>query len=764
MARNRVVVTGIGILSSVGHNKQEVIDQMKKGKTGVDILKKFDTEKFISQIGAEVKDYNAADYFNTEEIEKYDPCAQYAVISIKEALHESMVMNQTSSNRIGLALGTCNGGVNSLEEQGTIESLDLEQTKKYPFFNQADHVAQYFDLGGPVVTINTACAASGNAIGFGFEMVQKGYADVMIAGGSDSMSSSVYAGFNALRALNSVPCSPYNTSYGLSLGEGAAFVVLETLEHALARNAKIYAEVCGYGLSSDAYHETAPHPEGEGIKNAVTRALKQASLQPDQIEYINTHGTGTKANDTAELFGLERVFGVEKFKEIPISSSKAYFGHNLGAAASIEYATSILLMQEDLLPATINFQEKREGCENTNLITNEMKEQKTTYFLCNNSAFGGHNASIVSKNWKHHTESGKAVSSTDTDNRVFVTGLGNCNTIYVQKQTSLIEQLISEDDIPTKLDFSLKEYNKDLYERRMNSLAQYSIAATDQAFKDAEVQIPLENEDIAFIYGTARGSLQSSEKYFQSILKKGPEYASSIYFPDMVLNSVAGKVAKKFNIRGFSSSISTGGNDGLFGAVYGYEFIKDNDHAKCLIGSGDELSDLSAEIDKSLGLNESVYPIVEGSSCLVLSNDLDEKAAYAEILGAGLTFGSDATSLKKAIDSALEKAATPIGEIDFIFYNSNGLSKDIDIYENLFNELNVADHVFKHCFNSKGYLESTSSLNHLYIAAELFGGKIKDIEAVSQYFNRDVTKLSKGLIVSTSLNGNNAAVVVSKVK
>ncbi|MBA9041786.1 3-oxoacyl-[acyl-carrier-protein] synthase II [Bacillus aryabhattai] len=763
MIKNRVVVTGIGILSSLGHNKKENILQMKKGNTGVEKLKKFDTDKFISQIGAEIKEYNAKAYFNEKEITEYDRCAQYAIISIKEALAESKVLDNTSLENIGLSFGTCNGGVNSLEEQNAIKGLDKKKTQKYPFFNQGDHVAKHFKLGGPVNTINTACAASGNAIGFGFEMVQKGYANAMIVGGSDSMSSSVYAGFNALRALNSVPCSPYNKSFGLSLGEGAAFLVLETLESALSRNANIYAEICGYGLSSDAYHETAPHPEGLGIKKAIEYALKQANVEKKEISYINTHGTGTKANDSAEIKGLEQVFGTERLSQIPISSSKAYFGHNLGAAAAIEYVTSLLAIQEDLLPATINFQEKREGCENANIITNEMKHQRTTYFLCNNSAFGGHNASIVSKNWKNPKGEIKELKSPSKSN-VYIVGKGNSTTLLKENQGSLLEYLVSEESTSEFEDFKLKEYDSTLYERRMNSLAQYSIAAADLAMKETNTYSSLENEDIALIYGTSRGSLQSSEKYFKSILQKGPEFASSIYFPDMVLNSVAGKVSKKLQLQGFGSSISTGGNEGLFSAIYGYELMKDNIQSYCLVGAGDELSDLSSEIDQALGLDKSIYPISQGSSFLMLSNKKDKYINCAEITGIGLTFGSNASSLNRAIEMALNNSNSNIEDIDFIFYNSNGLPSDMAIYEEMFENLNPQKSILKHCFNSKEYLESTSSLNHLYVAAELLGNEIKDLEPINNYFNQDVTKYKKGIVVSTSMNGNNAAIIVSKAK
>ena len=394
----RVVITGVGIICGLGQNRYEVLENMKQNKTGIDKITRFSTEAFISQMGAEVNNFDRSLYFTKEEQDRYDLSAQYGIVAVNEAMEDCGIKTDPNSKemKIGLAFGTCNGGINSLEQNGGLENISEENYKSYPFFQQADHIAQYFKLNGPVNTINTACAASGNAIGYAFDLIKDGYCDVMVAGGSDSLSLSVYAGFNTLQALNKQPCSPYNKRYGLSLGEGAAFVIMETLESAQKRGCKIYAEVCGYGLSNDAYHETAPEPEGKGIRYAVQMALNNAGVEKERIGYINTHGTGTPANDPAELYGLRQIFGQDLFSRIPLSSSKAYFGHNLGAAASIEYVTTLLAMQEGLLPATLHFEEAREGCEDINLIANEMLESIPEYFLCNNSAFGGHNCSIVS--------------------------------------------------------------------------------------------------------------------------------------------------------------------------------------------------------------------------------------------------------------------------------------------------------------------------------------------------------------------------------
>lgn len=761
----QIAVTGIGILSSIGRSKQEVMENMKRSKTGIESIQSFDASKFISQIGAEIKGYDQSEHFTQEEQSSFDRCAQYAILCIQEALEEANLKSENNET-IGLAFGTCNGGLNSLESQGGLSNLDNQLTKKYPFFQQGDAVAKHFRFNGPVVTINTACAASGNAIGFACDMIQHGYADVMVAGGSDSMSISVYAGFNALKALNDKPCSPYNNHFGMSLGEGASFLVLEPLEKAIARNAKIYTIIKGYGLSSDAYHETAPEPEGKGIRQAVQMAVAQAGVAKDKIEYINTHGTGTKANDPAELMGLQTFFG-ERFKDIYVSSSKAYFGHNLGAAAAIEYTTTLLALEQGLLPATINFEKVREGCEHAKLVTNEMKVDSPSYFLCNNSAFGGHNASILSENIFHPKQTLTLVKDSKdslTQSEVVICGLGSIHTLTNEKG-EILPSLFANLSQDTKLEFSLKEYDKSLYERRMNPLTQYSIGACDLAIKSS-LKLTNAIENIGLIYGTSRGSLKSAEKYLGSILDRGIENASSVYFPDMVLNSTAGKIAKKFNIKGFSSSHSTGGTEGLQGMLYGTVTIKDKKQQAILIGSGDEISNLSKEIDQAISLTESTYEIAEGSTFLML---MDEKLAenqglnvYAKIKGFGMGFDVENnlfTAIQQSVYQCLDRANLTVSDIDFIFYHNNNVF-DTEAFAKLKEEMgDVPSYTLNETY---GYMESNGSLFHVQAAAELLSLSNEEQKKIIHQlgWKKDILKI--GLIITNSINGNCMTMAITK--
>lgn len=760
----QIAVTGIGIISSIGRNKQEVFENMKQNQTGIDSIQSFDVSMFISKIGAEIKGYDPSEHFTPEEQQSLDRCAQYAIISIQEVLEEANLQREHNKT-IGLAFGTCNGGLNSLEHQKTLSNLDSHLTKNYPFFQQGDAVAKYFNLNGPVKTLNSACVASGNAIGFACDMLQHGYADVMIAGGSDSMSPSVYAGFNALKALNEKPCSPYSHHYGLSLGEGAAFLVLEPLEKAVARKAKIYSVIIGYGLSSDAYHETAPEPEGKGILRAVKMAVAQGGVDKERIGYINTHGTGTKANDPAELKGLQSFFG-EQFYDIYVSSSKAYFGHNLGAAAAIEYATTLLALEKGLLPATIHFEKAREGCENAKLVTNEMQVHSPEYFLCNNSAFGGHNVSILSKNVFHSPQTPNLDGDSETTKQsdVVVCGFGTVHAL-ANKSGKVLLSLINYSSQTTQLEFSLKEYKKDLYERRMNPLTQYSIGACDLALKNS-LKSNDWSEDIGLVYGTSRGSLKSAEKYLGSILERGFENASGVYFPDMVLNSTAGKIAKKFRLKGFSSSHSSGGTDGIYAMLYGTTAIKSGKQQIILVGAGDEASDLSKEIDRALLLSESTYETAEGSTFLMLADEEIAKEQgldiYAKVKGFGMSSNLENDiyqTIQKCVSQCLSDANLTLSEIDFILYHNNNVF-DTEAFLQLKTDMgNIPIYTLN---DMCGYMESNGSLFHTQVAVELLSLSEQKQKEVTRSLGWTRDRLNTRLILATSINGNCIAMAISK--
>ncbi len=761
--RERVVVTGVGIFCSLGSNKRQVWLNMLGKKSGIKKVSRFSCALLSSQLGAEIEGHYAS-----PELEKYNLCVQYAAIAAQQALEDSgFVLDRTNADKIGISLGTCNGGLDSFEKPKKMVNIDKEASTTFPLFQQADYLAEYLKIAGPVMTNSTACAASGNALGFAYELVAGGYVEAVLAGGSDSLAESVFAGFNILRALSPQPCAPFGSPYGLNLGEGSAFVLVEPLGRALQRGAFIYAELCGYGLSQDAYHATTPHPEGDGIAQAVSFALKNSGITPEQIEYVNVHGTGTEANDSAELKGLRKSLGSQHFSQVSMSSSKPYFGHTLGAAAIIEYVATLIALQNERLPATLHVAELRAGCRGVNLIKEETVKATTRFFLCSNAGFGGHNSAVVSLNWLPSKENkdfangeGKLYRLGDPARRVGVMGLGMANQYgclrgSIQKLLT-VKQPLSEESARKQV----KQYIKTFYSRRMNILTQYTLASVHLALADAGLTVTEENAtEIALIYGTAYGSLQSFTKYLAAVFEKGPLFASALYFPDTVHNSTPGKVATKLGIKGYGSTMSTGGNEGLMTLFWGYEAIRNNYQPYCLVGAGEESSRLMQELNSVLGLDKSRFPLTEGSCFMVLA-DLEEakeekQRFYAELKGFGFSFSGTRIDdhgerYKKAIEMALQRAQTTAGEVDFVYYNDAGFNEQSKVEQQtlaaVFANKAIPVQSVNHLF---GYTFSASSLYHLYMAVDLL-------------LLRD--DWEQGVVVSSSYNRSNVAVVIGKVK
>ncbi|RXZ82289.1 3-oxoacyl-ACP synthase [Paenibacillaceae bacterium] len=782
----RIVVTGLGILCALGSQPEAVFKHMLTAKTGIRALSRFPADKLHCSIAGELEPAHLAAIEADGSTASMDLCARFAVAAARQALQHSGLMIQSDddsraegtlssigASRIGLTLGTCNGGILSLEKQWTVTALDADNTANYPFYQQGDDAARAIGVRGPVATMNTACAASGNAIGYASDMIRWGYADVMLAGGSDPLSHSVYAGFNVLRALNPLPTSPFGDRYGLNLGEGAAFVVLERMDKALQRGARIYGELCAYGLSNDAYHETAPHPDGAGIHRATAMALHQGQVPVDRIHYINAHGTGTLANDRAEIKGLKQVFGDEM--AVPLSSSKAYFGHNLGAAAAVELVTSLYAIDQGRLPATLHYDAPREGCDDINLIAGEMPHARLTpeYMLSNNAAFGGHNVSLLLR-MSSETAAPNNGGSFNKRARVAITGLGAAGCWGLHRP-GLLDFIASRSSTESNdrqewTSFALKEYDKSKYERRMNQITQSTIGAAMQALQDAGIPAEIPN-DTGFIYGTARGSTESIERYLGSVFEKGPEYASSIFFPHTVINSVAGKTAEKLQFTGFNSSFSTGGNEGITAALYAAGKIGEGALTACLIGAGDERSALSDHIDCAKGLHASRYPMTEGSVCMMLA-DMDQSLAnhariYGELCGFGIAFGAvphtreGQKTIQAAVAGALDEARIAMQEVDLVLLNSIGRPEETEWERDAVSQAAGTAVPPIVCLNETfGYGESISSMLHLAVAAELvFAGGSKGALGLLEQ-----RKVSSVLTISSSVNGNYTAAIIKAVE
>lgn len=398
--KKRIVVTGIGIVSANGFGKGEFWKNTADGKSAASPLKGFDTTKFNKHVAVELDRERLKSLAKTEG---EDMILQMARCAIGEALLDAEVEDVTDhADRIGMVLGTSLGGMtNGLKFHEAYlqgKPYQPEWIAGVPTEKVVDAMMDEFGIGGPSCTVVTACTSSANAIGYAFDLLKNGKADMMITGGVDPVSKISFAGFNALRSMDGEICRPFDLNRkGILLGEGAGILILETLESAQRRKAKIYAEVCSYGLANDAYHITSPHPNGIGAIKSMQDALSMAGVDPSQVDYINAHGTGTMLNDKVETLAIKQVFG-EHAKELAISSTKSMIGHTLGAAGSIELIVTILAMEHGFVPPTANYETFDPNCD-LNYVPNTGIAKEIHYALSNSFAFAGHCCSILVQKW-----------------------------------------------------------------------------------------------------------------------------------------------------------------------------------------------------------------------------------------------------------------------------------------------------------------------------------------------------------------------------
>ncbi len=416
MELKRVVVTGLGAITPLGKTFPETWENLKKGVSGCANITRFDASKFKTQFACEVKNYNVEDYFDRKEGRKIDPYTQFALIAAKEAVKDANLdVEKLNLDRIGVIWGSGIGGLKTFQDEVTGFALGDGTPRFNPFFIPkmiadiaSGMISMEFGFRGPNFTTVAACASSTNALIDAFNYIRLGKADVFVSGGSEaSIAEAGMGGFNAMHALSTRNDSPETASRpfdkdrdGFIMGEGGVSIILEEYEHAIKRGARIYAEVVGGGMSADAHHITAPHPEGLGAKNVMIAALDDAGLKPDDIDYINVHGTSTPLGDIAESQAILSVFGEHAFK-LNISSTKSMTGHLLGAAGAMEAMATLMAVKEDIVPPTINhFTDDEAFDPRLNFTFNKAQKREVRAALSNTFGFGGHNASVIFKKYK----------------------------------------------------------------------------------------------------------------------------------------------------------------------------------------------------------------------------------------------------------------------------------------------------------------------------------------------------------------------------
>ncbi|MDQ2085436.1 beta-ketoacyl-[acyl-carrier-protein] synthase family protein [Herbivorax sp. ANBcel31] len=721
----RVVITGIGVVSSIGKNKREFCENLFKGNSGI-VKQKF------QYINGDACGSAGVVSLNEEEIHKffkennlpYDKASQLALMAAEECIEQSSIKEfQVERYRQGVAVGTSLGGMLSGDkfhvqwlEQG-IEKADKELLRQYPLHAIADIIAKEFEFNGVKCIISTACAAGGNAIGYGADMIKSGKFDVMLAGGVDPLSRFSFAGFKSLKALDSDPCKPYSESKGINLGEGAAFFLLESFEHALKRNAKIIAEVMGYALSADAYHQTAPDLGGGGAVRSMLGSIKNSCSQKEEISYVNGHGTGTTSNDNAETKAFKSVFK-EKYTEIPISSTKGGIGHCLGAAGAIEAVASVLAIENQKIPPTANFSKAKQV--DVDFVPNHAKEKECNTVLSNSFAFGGNNCSVIFSKVRHDFKEKDIEKKPIVITGIGCTGVGGTNISELwstfEKSECCIKEIAGFDNANLRCKWAgempkvdWKRFIPNNILRRADSVTKLAMASGKQALDDSKLKVTNQNNgSIGVIYATGTGPLETIEAINRSLVLKGIEAVNPFLFPNSVMNAAPGNFCIAHMIKGPTSTISSGGTSTLNALVYGCELLRSRQAEALVIIGADECNEVLIRGYDKIGLlsDNGVMPFSKKSKGMILSPgstafiiETEEHAKkrnakiYAKILGYAST--SDNSPLcyvskqgiewQKSVSLALEESR--LDKVDHYASSASGV-KGIDIAEaNLINNL-----------------------------------------------------------------------------
>ncbi|NWG02533.1 MAG: beta-ketoacyl-[acyl-carrier-protein] synthase family protein [Syntrophaceae bacterium] len=397
MKSKRVAVTGMGVFCSVGKTIDEFLQSLRIGNTGIGPITLFDTSKYPCKIGAQIRDYLAEEFFTKKRLKKLSRTDQFAILASEEAVRASEV-DFYPNEEVGVCLGAGAGGMFEAESYHREILLQGRSSPSliWPFIPSytTDRIADRFRFSGPKFTVTTACSSSATAIGYGADLLRSGKCKAVLCGGSEALSELTFGGFNSLKVMDPSPCKPFDRKRaGMSLGEGAGFIILEGFDDAVKRGANIYAEFLGYGIGGEAYHITAPEPTGMREARIMKEALVEAEVESSKVDYINAHGTGTPLNDKVETLAIKKVFR-ERAYSIPVSSIKPMVGHCLGSAGAIEAVASILSLYYQFIPPTLNHQKGDEDCD-LDYVPGKSREIEVEVVLSNSFAFGGNCTTLV---------------------------------------------------------------------------------------------------------------------------------------------------------------------------------------------------------------------------------------------------------------------------------------------------------------------------------------------------------------------------------
>ena len=590
MKLSRVVVTGIGVICAAGRDTGEFWERILSGQTALSPSRRADLACFGRTSTGEIPGAWLEELLSAGERRRYGKDVQLALIAAREALSRAGLTQLSAGwqQHTSLVLGKC-------------QATTGDSPRPHEWIHSTgDDIAANLGLAGPRQTIATACSAGSNAVGAACDRIRAGDADFVLAGGVDVLQEPTYAGFHSLQSLDTEPCSPYSRSAGLNLGEAAAFLVLERLEGAASRSAPVLAEVMGYGLSADAYHVTAPDPTGRGATLAVRRALADSGLDGSEVSYVNGHGTGTRANDTAERRIIQNVFGS---RTVPLTSTKSFTGHTLGAAGAVEAVASVLSIMHGVIPPTANFGEPREG--DLDFVPNAARPADVDVIVSNSYAFGGNNASLVLARCRPRCLARRG----QRDEGAIITGIGLIGRpgIGVAEWEKTLAPASAGQPMPLT-DGAITErlaaepFAAAAAWRQMNGFTRLCMAAARLAVEDARLPLTRDRRnDIGLILGTMSGPAQLAPR--RGLTGRKAASSRSVHeFTQVTLNSPAGSVCQALAIRGITTTITSGGASGTLALESALDAVSFGRAEAIVVVTAEEACPEVAAIYQSLGI------------------------------------------------------------------------------------------------------------------------------------------------------------------
>lgn len=795
--KNRCVVTGLGVICAIGNDVEETWKNALNSVSGIHKTVSVDTKDCYADLAGEVH-CDTLDQ-GIDNPEEKDRATKFCIRAAKEALADAGLTKFNNDPRVSVIIGSCVGGVVSIENYYNNGQKDVNEIAKMPIGAIASKVAEDTGAAGVVTNIGNACAAGTMSISVACDLIRSGKADVVIAGGADSFASVPYSGFLALHALDENGCSPFNHCHGITLGEGSGIVIVESYEHAKARNAKTYCEVLGGAVTQDAHHITAPREDGLCQIEAIERAIRNSGIKKSDIGYVNAHGTGTGKNDGAEFVSLHAVFDKEN-PGLSASSTKALTGHCLGAAGSIEAVFSIKALTTNTVLPTLGFSEEdkvalKEKAGTLDFAQNVPHAKELTAVMSNNFAFGGTDASII-----YSKIPGDVVSQPAKDKPIAVTGFGIVSPMGNSKEAYLegVKNGFKPAEKSIHSAVGLDDYNavglKMAFTRKLDNMSQLMAVSGVAALKDAGITVTEENEkDIGIIIGTSEGALGPTYEFQELISKEGNAKGSAFKFPHTVYNAAGGYLSITTGVKGYGATVTQGAGSGLTSIAYAVNVLRDGQEKVMMAAGLDENTEVLTDLYSKLGyVSDKVVAPYSGADGFVMSDGavsmmMEEEdyakargaKVYCHVLGYGngrknVKFGKLAGSgegLDAAIADALKDSNTSLDEITALFGFADGFKVVDDIetesYKRVFGD-KLASLPVVQIKERTGEGRAAAATLQAAHAAMMLGGLIPSDDAyllTSEGVKKtkvESSSLGKVLVTSFSSGGSYTAVVLGK--